>query len=266
MIDLAACLCFKNSASYLGEWLAFYHALGVQKFYLYDNGSTDSYRPIVQPYLYRGLATLTLWKGAAQQEIIYQHCLCARKHEAKWIAFMDDDEFLWPVVDVDLPAALRQFDAHAGVAAAWFLFGSSHHQTRPLGSVIESYTWRATHPDKHVKCVVRTDRVRGPLYIGHLFVCEPGFQVVDEHHLPVIECPHTTATGDILRINHYATKSMEEVRERRTRPRADNGKISEHPLSMWEYWAENWNQTEDRGILRFADRMHAVLKEFAPKR
>ena len=56
MVELAVCLCFKDSASYLAEWLAFYRAVGVDRFYLYDNGSTDDYRPIVEPYIERGLA------------------------------------------------------------------------------------------------------------------------------------------------------------------------------------------------------------------
>ena len=265
MIHLAACLCFKNSSSYLAEWLAYYRALGVERFYLYDNGSSDDYLRIIRPYLERGLAVLKVWPGRAQQEVIYQHCLYTRRDEAEWIAFPDDDEFFYPTLDADLPSALQRFEAHAGVAASWFLFGSSHHQARPPGLVIESYTWRCTQPDTHVKCVVRPKRVRGPLYIGHAFICEPGFDVVDEHQRPVTDCPHTHASGDILRLNHYATKSLSELRERRMRPRADSGKVTEHPLELWEFWARDWNQVEDRGILRFAPAVHAVLREMTAR-
>lgn len=261
MVKLAACLCFKNSAPYLAEWLAYYRALGVERFYLYDNDSTDDLRPIVKPYIDRGLATLRSWSGKAQQEIIYQHCLLAHQEEAEWIAFMDDDEFLYPALDPDLPTALDRYDAHAGVAANWLLFGSSHHETRPGGLVIESYTWRANIIDKQVKCIVRPKRVKGPLYIGHVFVCEPGYNVVDEQGHPVTACPHDHASADVLRLNHYVTKSMEELRARRSRPRADSGKVSEHSLELWEFWARDWNQIEDRGILRFAPKVHAVLEE-----
>ncbi|HEU5081509.1 MAG TPA: glycosyltransferase family 92 protein [Opitutaceae bacterium] len=261
MIKLAACLCFKNSAAYLAEWLAYHHALGVEHFFLYDNGSTDDYLRVIEPFAKRGLITLTRWPGKAQQEFIYQNCLIQARDRVEWVAFLDDDEFLNPIIDPDIPTALKRFEAHAGVAVSWFLFGSSGHERRPQGLVIENFTGRATAPDKHVKCVVRPDRVKGPLYIGHVFVCEPGFTVVDEHGRTVSECPHGFASGDILRVNHYATKSIEEVRERRSQPRADNGQISEHSLAMWIQWAREWNETKDETILRFVPAVRRELGE-----
>lgn len=264
MITLGACLCFKNSAAYLAEWLAYYRAVGVERFYLYDNGSTDDYHALVEPYLRRGLARLTIWPGVAQQQAMYRHCLDQARGEARWVAFLDDDEFLWPVADRDLPTALQRYEEHAGVAACWCLYGSSHHEKTPPGLVIENYTWRTCYADNHVKCIVCPTRVQGPKYIGHSFACEPGFQVVDErgHHMAA----HAAATpsGDFLRVNHYATKSLEEVRTRRARPRADNGQLSEHPLSLWEFWARDWNQMQDVGILRYVPATKAILSEFAP--
>jgi hypothetical protein len=261
-VKVAACLCFKNSATYLAEWLAYYRAAGVEKFYLYDNESSDNYDPIVRPYVKRKLASLIKWPGSAQQTAMYEHCLNVAQSEAEWVAFMDDDEFVWPVVDANLPALMERFSAHAGVAACWYLFGSSKHEVRPPGLVIENYTWR-THPplSSHLKCIVNPKRVTKPRYIGHSFFCEPGYAVVDEKMRPIETAETSTHSGDLVRVNHYATKSLQELRERRARPRADNGKVTEHPLSLWEYWADNWNQVEDRGILRFLPAVKANLEE-----
>lgn len=259
---MAACLCFKDSASYLAEWLAFYRAIGVERFYLYDNGSTDEYRPVVQPYIDRRLAVLTKWPGVRQQTAIYQHCLDRGKTEAHWIAFMDDDEFLWPVVDPDLKTAMQRYSAYAGVAACWHLYGSSHHEKRPKGLVIENYTWRTWPPtSSHVKCVVSPQRVIAPLYVGHAFTCAPGYHMVDEHGRPISSAETPRHSGDFLRVNHYATKSLEELKVRRTRPRADNGQVTEHSMSQWEQWAHEWNQVQDQGILRFAPTVKTIMAE-----
>ena len=265
MVELAACLCFKDSASYLAEWLAFYRAVGVERFYLYDNGSTDDYLPVVEPYIGRGLAVLTRWPGSQQQSAIYNDCLNRRRREARWIAFMDDDEFLWPVVDPDLKTAMQRYEEYAGVAACWFLYGSSHYETRPPGLVMERYTWRTSPPrSSHVKCVVSPQRVVAPLYVGHAFTCALGYYVVDEHGRPISEAETATPSGEFLRVNHYATKSLEELRQRRARPRADTGQLTEHSMAQWERWAREWNEVEDREILRFLPKVKAVMEEFAP--
>lgn len=38
---LAVCAIFKDEAAYLREWLDFHLLMGVEHFYLYDNGSSD---------------------------------------------------------------------------------------------------------------------------------------------------------------------------------------------------------------------------------
>ena len=57
---LVACTVLKNEARWLPEWLE-YHAMpqvGFQHFFLYDDASTDSLAPSVEPYVRRGLVTL----------------------------------------------------------------------------------------------------------------------------------------------------------------------------------------------------------------
>ena len=60
MYDLVICSMFKNESMILQEWIEHYVEMGVQHFYLIDNGSTDSYLDILQPYIDRRLVTLTV--------------------------------------------------------------------------------------------------------------------------------------------------------------------------------------------------------------
>ena len=56
--QLAACLIFKNGAAYLKEWLDFHRLVGVEKFFLYNNDSSDEYEQVLAPYIAQGIVTV----------------------------------------------------------------------------------------------------------------------------------------------------------------------------------------------------------------
>ena len=41
--NVSACAIFQNEAPYLKEWIEYHRLIGVEHFYLYNNGSTDNY-------------------------------------------------------------------------------------------------------------------------------------------------------------------------------------------------------------------------------
>lgn len=255
---LTACLCFKNAASYLAEWLAFYTALGVERFYLYDNESTDNFAEPLAPYLSRGTVTLISHPGRAIQKAVYAHCLKTFGAGSRWMMFCDDDEFLFPTKDVPLPEALAPYEKFAGVAVSWMLYGASGHRTRPPGLVIENYTQRFAVPDQHVKCIVDPARIVGPVLIAHEFQCVDGEVVVNENGEPMAGPFSQRPTADILRINHYLTKSHDELIARRKRIQANTGEISSLAIDEWLRLEAGWNQVEDRIALRYVERINAL--------
>lgn len=255
---LSACLCFQNAGTYLGEWLAFYVSLGVEHFYLYNNDSTDGFFEIVGPYVAAGAATLITYSGRGVQQEIYTHCLRTVGARTRWLMFCDDDEFCFPVRDISLPEALCPYEAFAGVAAAWMLYGSSGHWTRPRGLVIENYSMRSSAPDHHVKCIVDPKRIARPLVIGHQFECVAGHAVVDENG-DVMNGPlHPRPVANVFRINHYLTKSRIEMQQRRRRIQANTGRVSPLSIDEWIGLEVTWNQVRDPIAARYADRVRAA--------
>ncbi|HEY3754651.1 MAG TPA: glycosyltransferase family 92 protein [Opitutaceae bacterium] len=262
---LSACLTFKDSALYLAEWLAFHSIQGVEHFYLYNNESSDHWQPIVEPYVRRGLATVIDFPGKAVQLPMYQHCLRNYGPRTRWLTFNDDDEFLFPVEEVPLSQVLARYERYAGVAVPWMLYGSSGHQTRPPGLVVRNYVRRMSYPDRHVKCIVNPAKVIHPIASAHLFHCVPGECVVDENEKPLNEALHPYPQAKILRINHYLTKSIEEMEERRGRKiTVDTGKVSALPITQWrQLEADRWNEVEDWIAARYADQVEASLRELS---
>jgi hypothetical protein len=249
---LTACLTFKDSASYLEEWMRFHLKVGFDHFYLYDNDSSDDFQAVIRPFVTRGQATYHKWPGAGQQREMFQHCLDTYRESARWIAFIDDDEFLFPATKNNLSEVLSDYERHAGVAACWLLFGSNGHLTRPSGLVTENYCRRAAWIDRHVKCIVDPSRVTGPEIGGHAFYSIEGACIVDENHRPIAGPFSESPSANVLCLNHYLIKSREEMLWRRQRMTVD-GLAPMHSIEKWEAFDRDYNSVEDFRIQRFAE-------------
>ena len=56
---LAVCAIAKNEGPYFQEWIEWHRKQGVEKFYIYDNESTDGTREVLEPYIASGLVDYT---------------------------------------------------------------------------------------------------------------------------------------------------------------------------------------------------------------
>lgn len=242
---LTAVTVFKNEASYLDEWLAFCVLQGIEHFLLYDNSSTDNSREVLRPWIEAGIVELIdwplHWKSRAQTKAFLDalHRLCGR---VRWAAFIDIDEFLFSPTGMPVSKVLEQYEDHAGVIVNWQCYGSSGHKAQPSGLTIENYTWRArTHwaRNRRVKTIVDPAVAVEP-QSAHLFKVQPGHSLVTEDFkrvtvvrnsngrrllrhlaawLPYLPFdPYSKTEPSIrkvsasnLRINHYVTRSEEEM-------------------------------------------------------
>ena len=64
---LAVCAIAKNEGPYFKEWLEWHRKQGVEKFYIYDNESTDCTKEVLQPYIESGLVEYTYFPGYRKQ-------------------------------------------------------------------------------------------------------------------------------------------------------------------------------------------------------
>lgn len=259
MTSLTACLMFKDSASYLAEWLDFHLFVGFDHFFLYDNDSSDDYRAVLDAYIARGQVTLTKWPGVAQMTPILTHCLETNRQEGRWMAFLDDDEFVFATNGERLPDALRPYTGYAGVAVCWLMFGSSGHDRRPAGLVTENFRMRAAKTNEHVKCIVDTTKAVRPAVLGHAFECLPGETIVDEKFRPMSGPFAAEPSVDLFCINHYTSKSFEEMLWRRSRLPA----CHDETIYTYEQYAASdaqLNEVEDTRIQPLVQRMKSGLR------
>jgi hypothetical protein len=207
--QLAICAIFKDEGKYLGEWIAFHRSVGVGHFYLYDNGSTDNFQEVLAEHIRSGLVTYINWPEYPGQVSAYRDCAKRFSGQARWIAFIDIDEFLFSPQQRDVPAVLERFRGCPALFIHSYHFGSSGHRERPEMPTIKAYTLREAIPS----CGKTVANPRWIRWISnpHLFrywgwghqTPNTERQIAD----PLSECPPV----DVLRINHYWSRSLADL-------------------------------------------------------
>ena len=219
---LAVCAIAKNEGPYFKEWIEWHHKQGVEKFYIYDNESTDCTKEVLAPFIESGLVEYIYFPGYRRQLAAYDDCLEKYRFDARWIAFIDLDELIVPVKDKSIPDFLKRFEGFPAVEINWLIYGSGGAKKKSPGTMMERFKFHSvpTHYlNRHVKSIVDTRRV------FNLIGCHEAARIsgyaADSHGNPIKKhFREREPQQDVIRINHYAVRSYEEFLEKQTRGRA----------------------------------------------
>jgi hypothetical protein len=256
---------YRDHADYLREWIEFHRLVGVERFFLYDNESSDDHRDVLRPYIDDGIVVLHDWPTpeSVQRGVpwgliaAFDDCLAKHRNDSRWIAFIDIDEFLFAPAGVVLPEILSEFEQYPGVYVSRLEFGTSGHRHRPPGLVIESYLRRRRYAAEDVewtKSIVDPERAVKCIN-AHIFLYEDGF-AVDMDGRPVKRPPFgpTPIKMSPLRINHYVTKSEEEYRTK-----LDQWEAAGRSLDPGPAWLDALASDFDEAITSYAPALREAL-------
>jgi hypothetical protein len=254
---LSVCAIFKDEAPYLREWIEFHRIVGVERFFMYDNDSSDAGAEILAPYVRSGLVEYHTVGGELAQMRAYMHALRYSGDQTTWMAFIDIDEFLFSPSKCTLSHVLPAFERAPAVGANWCVFGHSNHKTKPDDLVTASYTRRTVNQqiNKHVKSIVQPARV---LPIAppdpHHFIYADGLAVNERHQ--EFRGPFSEPVSfDLLRVNHYWSKSVEEATRKAAIRRADNGMTR----NLEQLLAPELNEVTDLAIAEWLPELRIAL-------
>ncbi|MEM1171057.1 MAG: glycosyltransferase family 92 protein [Cyanobacteria bacterium P01_H01_bin.35] len=255
---LSICAIMKNEGPYLREWLEFHKLVGVERFYLYNNHSSDNTLDILGPYRENNEVVMQNWPVRnGQQMKAYNHFLEKYKHESKWIAFIDLDEFVFPTEKNDLREILEEFSNVPAVGVNWLIFGTSGYQKKPQGLQIENFTKRAKEdfrPNLNFKCIVQSEFTIKCTTPHHFVYVNDGV-AVSENYEKLLESISSKHSVKKLRINHYFTRSMEEALNKIKRGRA----TVNHKRKIGEVKYHDRNEVEDLTIQRYIPQLRKSL-------
>lgn len=253
----------KNEARYMKEYILFYRATGADRIYVYDNESTDNLLDVLEPFINSGFVIYRYWPGEVSQTAAYRDAIRRTKNRTKWLAIVDADEFLFSPKG-NMKEQLKAYEDFPGVGANWVVFGSNGHDKRPAGLVIDNYTTTFANDNeiinRHIKSIVQPRRVftihhtHYAVYRGRHYAVDEEMNLIDNTYalLPCAGKAFTKKNNrSIFRINHYQTRSLEDLRDKCARGYADGAPNRDYNEAIKPF--NELPLKEDRVITELAD-------------
>ncbi|MCP3717967.1 glycosyltransferase family 92 protein [Paraburkholderia sp. CNPSo 3281] len=255
----------KNRAPWIPEWIAFHHLAGVERFYFYAHNCTDDTSDVLQKLMqFYDIKSFILTTDQNQIQLsAYQHAYENFGHECDWLAFIDGDEFLFPVADSTIGGALERFNYEkiSAIGAYWACFGSSGHVEEPAGLITKNYRYRHSHDvlaNRHIKSIVRGRQAVSVGPNAHIFNTPYG--TVDENRRSIVSGrPDYDPTYQYFRINHYVCQSLEYFQRFKQRSgAADAGSAFVRPDTWWT--EHDRNEAFDDSLEAWYPRLEAEMQ------
>jgi O-antigen biosynthesis protein len=215
---LSICAIVKNEADYIYEWLAYHYAVGVERFFIFDNGSNDDTLVMIKSWPNSNLVTVIDWPYEAGQVPAYREMITAHRDASEWCAFIDIDEFLCPKGHLSVPDVLRSLPPDCGALYVhWLMFGSSGFETKQPGLVTETFIKRGFNgfpPNRLGKTVLRLREAKS---VNNSHLLHTHTRTLNDSGVGVQETEaQDTVSHTQIALHHYFCKSREEWRIRRS--------------------------------------------------
>ncbi|KAJ4962187.1 hypothetical protein NE237_022126 [Protea cynaroides] len=188
---LCACTMVYNVAKFLKEWIIYHSKIGVDKFFLYDNGSDDGLQKVISELLHESYNVTTLfWPWPKTQEAGFSHCAIHARDSCTWMMYIDVDEFIFSPSWLDSPNPstnmLRSLVLNSSrsntsrpigqIGIRCLEFGPSNQSSNPVQGVTQGYTCRTKVEQRH-KSIVLLDAIDDSLVnVIHHFRLKEGYR------------------------------------------------------------------------------------------
>lgn len=222
---IAFCLNVKEDID-VAEWVEYHYRIGVDRVYVFDNGSKPPLKPALQSLIDNGIVhyeytygfdsiftIVATWMSDKYHSInkhvyMYEKCMSKFGHKHRWLMSIDSDEFIVLAnKNQSFPEFMKTYEKFGGLRIPWKVYGSSGLVNRPLGGVLGHYNKCDPNPNPNFspfKSIVQPIYCTGESMI-HDWPKIHGYFSVDEHQRRTLNL-----TYDFIHINHYAVKSKED--------------------------------------------------------
>jgi hypothetical protein len=260
--DLTIGCVFQNEAPYLKEWIEFHKIVGVQRFVLVDDRSSDDFMETLQPYIDAGEVELFSHPCPEQMCALdwreYQctvHCTLVKhlRGVSRWLALVDTDEFIVPSNTNNVMDFLHRYEQCGGVYIRWEPFGTSYVaklSDRELITERLYLKWRFRKGSEMLgKSIVKPHRVLQ----ANIHRCDllPGFKYFDCN-------PEMESETSPIKIYHYWSRDEQFLLNCKL-PRTAKIKGWEIDQQMLEYFLALFNDVPDHSMRRFTRELRSRI-------
>lgn len=231
---LAIVATVKNEASYIADWMSWHSNAGVTHFYLYDDGSDDNTAELAKK-IGGSSVTILPWRCRVNdtstdrlingQVLAFCHAIQNFGSDYRWMMFIDVDEFVFPKSAKTIPDVLKQLGDASCISLPWHMFGRCGHEVPPPGPIYANYTQRAAQPISdqkditNFKCIVDPCEVT-EVSVHHFSTRRHGETTFNDAGLPATRKGRRSSSfysARNLQLNHYYSKSEQELRHKLSR-------------------------------------------------
>ena len=251
----------KNESEYIEEWLEYNYAIGVDKFYIYNNESEDRSEllKILEPWIQKKIVDFEDFSGKKVQLAVYNDAIYRHRFDCRYMGFLDADEFIYIKQDKTLLEFVNEVmsknDDVSGFFMTWRCFGTGGQQKKLPGGVIDRFVTRGDidfKANRYTKMIVNPRRIRA-MNNPHFASFLPEAYSTDEFGNIFDVMIPISGRVENVQVNHYMTKSKEEYIRKRARGRADS--LDKHLEGEFELYDQN--QIVDTGL---RDKWHAMQR------
>jgi len=215
---LSLCAIIKDENNLI-EFILYHWLIGVEHFYIYDNDSNPSIKNILDNYIFKKICTIIEFPGKAQQINAYNHCIKNFGDKTKWLCIIDGDEYILPKKHMSLKEFLLEYDNYHAIGINWVFFGTSFHEKKQVGFIIDNYRYCSDKQDKHIKSIFKPKYIKY-CYNQHYVELYDPLKYVDPKKNIIYGPYNNIENSNIIQINHYFTKSFEDLYEKHNRGKA----------------------------------------------
>ena len=265
---VAVCAIVRNENRYLREWIEWHKGLGVEKFFIYDNGhgNDENPRDVIgdDPQV-----VIMDWRdrdGNTQCEA-YDECYREHGSEFDWMGFIDIDEFVQS--EKPLPDVLNTQQADV-VAFSWRMMtdnGLVHYDPRPVQERFTQPAEDLKPESQFVKSFVRggiegLSFDRDPHMPHH-----PALEVVNPDGGKAPQCSVGTGSREVAWIDHHFTKTAEEFAQKVSRswPAIHDERISEKEKNAANHFFRFNERTPEKEAILGVKPAKKLTKKSKPK-
>ncbi|HEY3849008.1 MAG TPA: glycosyltransferase family 2 protein [Acetobacteraceae bacterium] len=255
MDTIVICAVLQDAAPGILEWIAFHRLVGVDRFVLYDLGSTDGGASVIARSRFGHQATVIDWARNDGQAAAYADFAANHASRFTWAAVIAQDEFIHPLDADTIRSSLPRYDGFSAVLLRRLTFATPHQQTRPGSIVIGNYTNRfpSDSPLNGASpTLLRTSDLRGAGDTPPSFVLAGEICNARGERVPA-EGSEALACDDVMVVNRYPVRSTGNAVPAAPPAGADP---SRQPRA-----AEAQATVADRRIARFIPRLRAMLHD-----
>ena len=213
----------KDEAAYIENWLLFHLGIGFEHIFIYDNGSSDRIREVLEKYICGGVVTYISWPLRAGQIDAYNHALRLLGHKTEWMGFFDVDEYIVLHNHETIGQYVASLDADQ-ILLPWRNFPYGGHKLTPGGSDLENYVWA------HKAAAPTAVQVKHLVRAATALHATAHFSFISTDKTVLADGTPSTFTHIIdnpsykgAQINHYSTRSFIDNELRLRKGQVDGG-------------------------------------------